>query len=190
MTCFKRFALVLSCACVSLCFAGCSAGGFPSRASASSSEISVSPPSAIVAAGSVTTFAAVFMPVPTAEGSFTWSVAPAIGGTITNAGVYTATATPGDYSVVATWTAANPASGGIFSASAEVQVLPVPQQGAAYNSDVVQASGGLQTIGTTQNGVIDGQSVPSAIATDSNGDIQNRSGFTPPVVCPDSSTTC
>jgi trimeric autotransporter adhesin len=122
---FNRIGIVLTC--VALGLAGCSGGGFPPRTSASSDEISVSPVAAIVAAGSDTTFTAIFTPIPSAQGSLTWSVNPANGGTITATGVYTATATPGDYSVVATWTPANLAAGGIFSASATVLVLQVPQ---------------------------------------------------------------
>jgi hypothetical protein len=143
-----------------------------------------------VAAGSTTAFVAVFEPVPTGPGSLTWSVTPASGGAVTNGGVYTASGTSGNYTVVATWTPAIPSSGGIRSGSAAVEVIPVPQADAALNPDLVQASGGLQVNGAIQNGVIAGQLEPNVVSTDPAGDTQNTTGFTPPVVCPGSAATC
>jgi hypothetical protein len=143
-----------------------------------------------VAAGSITAFAAVFEPVPTGPGSLTWSVTPESGGTVTNGGVYTASGIAGNYAVVATWTPAIPSPGGILSGSAAVEVIAVAQADAALNPDLVQASGGLQVNGAIQNGVIAGQLEPYVVSTDPAGDVQNTTGFTPPVVCPGSATTC
>ena len=69
------------------------------------------PPSVTVPAGSSTTFTALFAPTLPQGGSLTWSVSPANGGTITNAGVYLAPATAGNCLVIATWTPSNAAAG-------------------------------------------------------------------------------
>lgn len=181
--------IVLLLPCVALGLAGCGgAGGFLSPGTPAA-ELYVNPSSVTVAAGSTTAFTAAFMQVPTAPGSLTWSVTPAIGGTITSAGAYTASATAGQYAVIATWTPANPQSA-VYRAAASVEVLPVPQSDTALNPNFVQASGGLQANGATQNALIAGQPTPLVISTDPDGDIQSSSGFTPPVVCTGSSATC
>jgi hypothetical protein len=123
-------------------------------------------------------------------GSLTWSVNPANGGTITSAGIYTASGTAGNYTVTATWTPSNPVAGNRISGSATVEVLPVPQLGADLNTDLIQASGAIQVSGRIQNAAILGQHFPSVISTDSNRNVQVRSGFTIPVVCPGSGTSC
>jgi hypothetical protein len=153
-------------------------------------ELSVKPSSIDVAAGSTTKFTAMLTAGSSPAGSLTWSVTPAIGGTITNEGVYTASGVAGNYTVVATVTLANTVPVGILSGSAAVEVLPAPQIDAELNPDLVQASGGEQTFGAIQNSVIVGQFFPSVISTDPNGDIQVRSGFTPPLACSNSTTSC
>jgi hypothetical protein len=180
--------IVLALPCVVLSLAGCS-GGFPISKPASP-YVSVIPSPITVAAGSITAFVAVFEPVPKGPGALTWSVTPASGGTVTNGGVYTASGITGNYAVVATWTPAILSPGGILSGSAAVEVIPVAQADAALNPDFVQASGALQVNGAVQNGVIAGQLQPYVISTDPAGDVQNTTGFTPPVVCPGSATTC
>jgi hypothetical protein len=152
--------------------------------------LSVSPASAEVAAGSSTTFTAKLTSGSPLAENVTWSVAPATGGTISSEGVYTASATAGSYTIVATLTLVNSAPGGIFSGSAAVEVLPAPQIDAELNPDLVQASGANQSFGPIQNSVILGQLLPSVISTDANGDIQVRSGFTPPLACRNSNTVC
>jgi hypothetical protein len=152
--------------------------------------LSVSPASAEVAAGSSTTFTAKLTSGSPLAGNVTWSVAPATGGTISSEGVYTASGAAGSYTIVATLTLVNSAPGGIFSGSAAVEVLPAPQIDAQLNPDLVQASGANQTFGAIQNSVILGQLFPSVISTDPNGDIQVRSGFTPPLACRNSNTVC
>jgi hypothetical protein len=68
-----------------------------------SDNVSVSPSTVTVAAGSTTTFTAFFTPSRPEGGSMTWSVNPASGSRITSAGAYTASATVGNYRVVATF---------------------------------------------------------------------------------------
>ncbi len=169
-------------------FAGCG-GGFPNP-NAPSYSVSVSPPSITVAAGSTTTFTALFTPSHPEAGSLTWSVSPARGGTITSAGVYTASGTAGNYTVVATWTPSNPAGGTTVSGSAAVDVLPPVQPGAELNTELVQASGAIQVSGAIQNAAIVGQLVPSAISMGPDGNVQIRSGFTIPVVCTAPNNSC
>ena len=181
MICLIRIALALPL--IILGLAGCgSRGGFPNPFS----SVSVNPPSITVAAGSITTFTAVFTPSLPQGGSLTWAVNPANGGTISSAGVYTASATAGNYAVVATWTPSSPVGGTSISGSATVKVLPVPQLGAELNTDLIQASGAIQVFGTIQNSAVVGQVVPSVISTDpnDNGNVEVRSGFAIPVCTP------
>ena len=117
--------------------AGCgftsSKGGFPNPGPASIS-VSVNPSSLIVAAGSTTTFTALYAPSVPAGGSLTWAVNPAKGGTITSSGFFTASGTAGTYTVVATWTPSNPGAGTSISGSATVEVLPLATIGSgAYH---------------------------------------------------------
>jgi hypothetical protein len=166
------------------------AGGFANPAPPAFT-ISVSPPSAIIAAGSSTTFMAVFVPSLPAGGSLTWAVTGTPSpGTITSTGVYTASATPGDYTVIATWSPAKPGQGTVISASAAVEVIPPPQQNALANPTLTQASGAAQLFGTVQNAGIVGGSIPFAISTDPGGNIRVRSGFTIPVACQGAPSGC
>jgi hypothetical protein len=153
-------------------------------------ELSVKPSSIDVAAGSTTTFTAMITADSTRVRSLTWSVTPAIGGTITNEGLYTASGVAGNYTVIATVTLADTTPVSILSGSAAVEVLPVPQIDAELNPDLVQAFGSVQNFGAIQNSVIAGQLFPSVISMDPNGDIQVRSGFTPPLACRNSTTSC
>jgi hypothetical protein len=166
--------------------AGCS-GVSPSPKTLSI-KISVNPSSITVAAGSTATFAAVFTPSSPEGGSLTWSVNPANGGTISDAGVYIASGTAGNYSVVATWTPARSSTDRKISGSATVDVLPAPQLGAALNPGLVQASEVSQGNGLIQNSAIVGQSNAFVISADPNGNIQMRSGFAIPVACPANSS--
>lgn len=179
--------------CLGLCLTGCSQGsassGFPGPGPATSA-VTVNPPSVTVAEGSTTTFAAAYAPEAPTGGSLTWSVVPVTGGTITNGGVYTASATAGTYGIIATWTPSNGATSAAISGSATVVILPAPQIGAQLDPNFVQASGGFQTAGTIQNGVVIGQLLPSVISSDPSGNIQTRSGFTVPVACLGSTSDC
>ena len=162
--------------------------GFP--APGPSFTVSVSPLSITVAAGSNTTFSAIFTPSLPQGGSLTWSVNPANGGTISNTGVYTAPGTAGNYTVVATWTPSNPSAGSSVSASATVDVLPAPQVSAELNINLIQASGAVQVSSAIQNAGIVGQIVPSVISTDASSNVQVRNSFTIPVACSGSGTSC
>jgi hypothetical protein len=182
----KRIALSLLVVIVYL--TGCG-GGFPNPSPASTS-VAVNPASITVAAGSTTAFTVLYTPNIPSGGSLTWSVVPAKGGTITNAGVYTASGTPGAYTVVATWTPSYPGAGVIISGSATIQVLPVPQLGVQLNPNSIQASGAFQISGATQNGAAAGQLVPYVILADPSGNVQTSSGFSIPVACTGSGTDC
>jgi hypothetical protein len=153
-------------------------GGFPGPLSIS---ISVNPVSATVPAGSSTTFIAVFAPTAPQGGTLTWSVTPGNGGTITNAGVYIAPGTAGNYVVTATWTPSSAGVGSPISGSATVTVAPPAQLTGALNTDLVQASGGAQGLGGIQNAAVVGQPVPRVSSTDANNNVQVRSGFAIPV---------
>jgi hypothetical protein len=173
--------------------AGCgftsSSGGFPNPG-ATSISLSVNPSSITVAAGATATFTALYTPSTPAGGSLTWAVDPANGGTITNSGVYTASGTAGNYSVIATWTPSGAAGGKITSGSAAVEVLPAPQVGAELNPNLMQASGAAQASRGIQNAGVIGQLVPSVTSTDSGNNVQVRSGFTIPVDCTASGSNC
>jgi len=173
--------------------AGCgftsSRGGFPNPGAASVS-VYVNPASITVAAGATATFTALYTPSAPAGGSLTWAVNPANGGTITNSGVYTASGTVGNYSVIATWTPSGAAGGKITTGSATVEVLPAPQVGAELNPNLIQASGTVQVSNGSQNAGVIGQLVPSIASTDSGNNVQVRGGFTIPVDCTASGSNC
>jgi hypothetical protein len=160
--------------------AGCrnGGGGFPGPLSIS---ISVNPASITVPAGSLTTFAALFAPTSPQGGTLTWTVSPANGGTVTSAGLYTASGTAGNYVVAATWTPTVPGAGTSITGSASVVVLPPAQLVGELNTNLVQASGGVQVFSVIQNSAVVGQPVPFITSTDSSGNVQSRSGFSIPV---------
>ena len=140
-------------------------------------KLSVSPPAITVDAGSATTFVGVFAPTVPTGGSLTWSITPVNGGTITGAGVYTASATAGRYNILATWTPSISSKAAILEGSSSVTLLPVPQLDSVISLDLVQASGANQSAGAIQNGGIAGQGIPSVLAIDSSGNTQALSGF-------------
>ena len=142
--------------------------------------LTVSPASITAPAGSATTFTGVFAPTAPAGGSLTWSITPVDGGTITSAGIYTASSTAGKYSIVATWTPSLSSEAIILKGSAAVNLLAVPQLDAVITPDQVQASGATQSAGAIQNGAVAGQGIPSVLSTDSGGNTQVLSGFTIP----------
>jgi len=185
MTCRKRIAFALPW--VMLGLAGCG-DGFPNPKTPSY-NLAVNPSSITVVAGSTTTFAAVFTPSQPAGGSLTWSVNPAQGGSITSAGVYTASSNAGSYSVIATLTS-TAGGGAAISGSAAVTVLPPPQLGAELNIDLVQASGAIQVAPSLQNAAVVGQIVPYVESANSSSSVQVYSGFDIPVVCPGSDKGC
>jgi hypothetical protein len=153
-------------------------GGFPGPLSIT---VSVSPPSTTIAAGSSTAFIASFSPTSPQGGTLTWSVSPGNGGTVTSQGVYTAPGLAGNYVVTATWTPTYPGAGTSITGSATVVVLPPAQLVGALNTDLVQASGGVQVFSVIQNSATVGQPVAFMASTDSSGNVQVRSGFSIPV---------
>lgn len=160
--------------------AGCrnGGGGFPGPLSIS---ISVNPASITVPAGSSTTFAALFSPTSPQGGTLTWTVSPANGGAVTSAGVYTAPGAAGNYFVTATWTPTVPGAGTSVSGSASIVVLPPAQLVGELNTNLVQASGGVQVSGATQNSAVVGQPVAFMTSTDPSGNVRVSSGFSIPV---------
>ena len=125
---FRAAPTVLALWAIALGVAGC--GGVPNSKPSpapASNKLSVTPASITVAAGSTTTFTAVFTLPAAAAGSLSWSVTPVDAGTITGGGILTASATAGQYIVVATWTPANPSTAAILKGLATVEILAVPQ---------------------------------------------------------------
>jgi hypothetical protein len=147
-------------------------------------KLAVIPAPIAVAMGSTTTFTA--SPSPPPGFSLVWSVNPSSGGTITNSGIYTASESAGNCTVVATWIPANPLTGNKVNGSAAVTVL----QPVALNTSMIQASGAIQTSGQTQNSAIAGEHISSVTSTDPTGNTQVRNGFPIPVQCPGSNTGC
>ena len=167
---------------------GC-AGGF-ANPTPPSYTISVSPSSVIIAAGSNATFMPVFTPSLPEGGSVSWIVDEANGGSITGAGVYTASQTPGNYTVTATWTPLKPGTGSMISASAMIEVIPAPQQNAQDNPTLTQASGAVQLFGVVQNAGIAGGYVPFVTSADPRGNVRIRSGFAIPLACQSAPNGC
>jgi len=180
----KSGGIVLALVCIVMALSGCATAAtfLPPP------QISITPSSTTVVAGATATFTVVFGTTDPPESSLAWTVSPASGGTITSGGVYTASATPGTYKVVATWTSQNGRSS--TTASASVEVIPAPQTVSELNPDIVQASGASQWSGNTANGAVVGQLVPWMISADPADNIQVGVGFTPPIPCSSSSSTC
>jgi hypothetical protein len=140
-------------------------------------SLTVEPSPVTVAAGSTTTFSA--SPSPPQGFSVVWSVSPATAGTITNSGVFTASATAASGMVVASWLPSNPLTGKQTTGSASVTVLqPTPP-----STDMTQASGAIQTSGSIENAAIAGERLGIVVSTDPSGNTQSRSGFPVPVPC-------
>jgi hypothetical protein len=180
---------------LTLAFSGCGSGSSavklpPPPLASTTLTLSVNPPSITVNAASATTFAGVFAPTAPTGGSLTWSITPVDGGTITDEGILTASASAGTYAVQASWTPAISSTASILKGSATVTVLPVPQLDLAISPDQVQASGADQTAGAIQNGVVFGQEMPSVLAVDSTGNIEVLSSFSLPASCTGNTTTC
>jgi hypothetical protein len=182
--------VILAVPLIALRVTGCGGGFSASKLPSAVTSLSVKPASITVDAGSTTTFMGVFAPISPAGGSLTWSIAPVDGGTITDAGVYTASSTAGQYTILATWTPPNSTAAVILKGLANVAILAVPQLDSVISPDQVQASGANQTPGAIQNGAIVGQGIPAVLAIDSSGDIQVRSGFAVPAAYPGSDTVC
>lgn len=142
----------------------------------------VSPSSITLVAGSTTTFTV--SPSPPQGVSVVWSVNPSTAGTITSSGVFTASAA-GTGTVIATLMPSD-SSVGSLAASAMVTVLPP----VALNPGFTEASGGIQSSDSIQNGVVVGEDFPSVTSTDPTGKEKAISGFPIPVPCPQSNPKC
>lgn len=103
-----------------------------------------------------------------------WSVLPATAGTISSAGLFTASGATGTATIIAVW-----AKDVRYTARTTVTVLPAPPP-AESTPNLTAASGAQQTIpGTgTTHAVVIGETVPATTAT--SGNIQVRHGFSPP----------
>ena len=106
-----------------------------------------------------------------------WSVLPATAGSISTTGLFTASSTPGHATVYAVWT-----KDVRYTASTGLSVLAPPAP-AEISPNLVQSFGAQQTVPGTAiaNAVVVGETIPAVAATTSNGVIQVRHGFDPPV---------
>jgi len=102
-------------------------------------------------------------------------VLPTTGGSFSGNGLFTASATQGQYRIVAMWN-----SDVRYTASATAIILPPPAP-AESSADLVSASGALQTAATGQskNTAVVGEAVPAKRATDASGTLELRHGFRP-----------
>ena len=133
----------------------------------------ITPGTASVAPGQTLQFSA---NAPLGNG-ITWSVQPATGGSITSAGLFTASSTQGQYQVLAMWN-----RDVRYTASATVTILPPPPV-AVITPTLVQASGVQQTVPGTgiAHAVVVGESVPATNAVGSvDPNVKVRHGFEPP----------
>jgi hypothetical protein len=105
-------------------------------------------------------------------GSATWS-APAAAGSFSGDGRFTASTTPGVYTIVAAWN-----RDVRYTALAKASVLPAPPP-AATTPDLAPASGGQQNSadGTSAQAVVVGEPVSVAQAEGPGGDPKLRHGF-------------
>ena len=105
-----------------------------------------------------------------------WSVQPPSAGTITPGGLFTASATPGTFTVLAMWD-----RDVRYAASTQLTLLPQPPPNPSTPS-MVQAEGGLGTgaQGTINVFAVLGEDVPAVVSGSPNQAIQVRHGFLPP----------
>ncbi len=135
--------------------------------------LAITPGTVSVAPGQTLQFSA---NAPLGNG-ITWSVQPATGGSITSAGLFTASSTQGQYQVLAMWN-----RDVRYTASATVTILPPPPV-AVITPTLVQASGVQQTVPGTgiAHAVVVGESVPATNAVGSvDPNVKVRHGFEPP----------
>ncbi len=133
--------------------------------------LQVSPATATVTGGQTQQFTA---SLPWG-GTVLWSVVPATGGSINASGLFTASAIPGQYSIIAMW------SGDVrYTAMATATVPPLTPL-MLSTPDLVAASGRQQgsANGQIQNATVVGEPVPAVQAADVSGTVQVRHGFKP-----------
>lgn len=105
-----------------------------------------------------------------------WTITPPGGGTITAAGMFTASSTPGAYTIEVHLT-----QNASVSATTQVTVLPFPNL-SGLSADLDQAEGSAQTAqgGFLNNSPVAGEPEQATVSGSANGFISVRSGFTPP----------
>ena len=141
------------------------------RAGTVNQVLTVSPAQASLAPGQTLQFAA----TTPWGGSVAWSVVPAAGGSFSANGLFTASGTQGNYTIVAMW------NGDVrYTATATATILPPPPPSVS-TPDLVSASGGQQgsANGQIQNLAVVGEPVPAVQAADASGTTQVRHGFKP-----------
>lgn len=108
-------------------------------------------------------------------GTVVWSVLPATGGSFTGGGVFTASAAPGQYAIVARLR-----EDIRYTGTAQATVLPPPPV-AVISPDVVSASGSQQgsTTGGIRNASVVGEPVVAHSAEGPRATEEVRHGYTP-----------
>jgi hypothetical protein len=135
--------------------------------------LAITPGAASVAPGQTLQFSA---NTPWGNG-VTWSVQPATGGSISSAGLFTASSAQGQCQVLAMWN-----NDVRYTASALVTILPPPPV-TVITPALVQASGVQQTVPGTgiAHAAVVGESVPATNAVGSvDPSVKVRHGFEPP----------
>ena len=106
-----------------------------------------------------------------------WAVRPEAGGTVTASGLFTASGSPGQYTLVAM------ARKDVrYTATAQITILPAPPP-VASTPGLVQASGAPQASpdGRLRTAGVVGETVPQARSEGAGGAVQVRHGFAPPI---------
>jgi hypothetical protein len=143
------------------------------RAGAVNGRMTILPESPLLLPGQTVQFTA---STPWGSGAI-WSVLPATAGSISATGLFTASTVPGSAMVYAVW-----AKDVRYTASTGLIVLAPPAP-AEISPNLVQAFGTQQTVPGTAiaHAAVVGEAVSAVMATTSNGAIQVRHGFDPPV---------
>lgn len=145
-----RTGSLMFCVLLTACAGGGGGGNGGSTCVSSTAAVAIDPGAATVVAGTTQPFVATV--TGAADTSVTWSVQEAGGGTVSNTGVYEATAPPGTYHVVAKSQADSCAT-----ATAEVTVVAAPVITVSISpvSPVIVRPGGSQAFFATVTGTAD-----------------------------------
>ena len=147
-----------------------STSGTPSGGSSGGSTATLQPANATVTEGQTLQYQVT--PAP-ATGTATWVVQPASGGTLTAAGLFTATGTPGAYTIVCEGT------GGSTLATTQVTIQAAAAP-AVVTPNALAAPGGQATSASGLNlSSVLGESFPAVMSEDASGLYQIRSDFDP-----------
>jgi hypothetical protein len=167
----KRQVVILVLSALALAFALACGGGKAAgdKAGAVNQVLQISPATAQLAPGQSLQFTA----SGTWEGGLTWTVLPTSGGTITAAGLFTASGTPGAVQVLAVWS-----RDVRYAATAQATILPPPPTSISTPS-LVSASGKRQasTTGASTNTSVAGEAVVPITAKDASQYYELRHGF-------------